>query len=334
MSRRTTANKTNIARVAGGPLHGAFAHFLCVRCHASNTVSLGAAILTPAEAYEGQSWTCGKCGFVHAKESPLPLTDMEGNSLPFATWEPERITAGALPTQRFWKSFFTAATEAREAYWKQCGTCGRILPARDFSKHVGWGPLEKQMECRACKAVINADLNPKRTKEQLYESSIRRRTAELLVQGENRQPDLKTLFERFEGKCFKTGKSLDYTNRKAWAVDHILPSRWLYPLTDENAALLSTEANNNKSDRWPSDFYTNDELIALAKITGGDLRLMASKEPVINPNIDVDACVTRFLTVRGGTDLTKRIDELKKLLEDYNLVSQLSAENKKLLAYT
>ncbi|MES2995062.1 MAG: hypothetical protein V4681_03460 [Patescibacteria group bacterium] len=230
-------------------------------------------------------------------------------------------------------AFFRTATETREAYWKQCGTCGRILPARDFSKHVGWGPLEKQMECRACKAVINADLNPKRTKEQLYESSIRRRTAELLLQGENRQPDLKALFERFEGKCFKTGKSLDLADRRSWAVDHILPSRWLYPLTDENAALLSTDANSNKSDRWPSDFYTNDELIALARITGADLGLMASKMPIVNANIDVDACVTRFLTVRGGTDLAKRIDELKKLLEDYDLVSQLSAGNRKILAY-
>ena len=63
-----------------------------------------------------------------------------------------------------------------EAYWKQCNTCGRILPGRAFSGHAGWGPLEKQMECRSCKAVINTNLNPKRTKEQLHESSARRGT--------------------------------------------------------------------------------------------------------------------------------------------------------------
>ena len=72
----------------------------------------------------------------------------------------------------------------------------------------------------------------------------------------------------------------------------------------------------------------------LARILGADLALLASKEPIINSKIDVDACVTRMLTVRGATDMTKRIKDLKKLLEDYNLVPQLSDENKKILGYS
>ncbi|MFH1178235.1 MAG: hypothetical protein V1711_00710 [bacterium] len=182
--------------------------------------------------------------------------------------------------------------------------------------------------------MINTNLNPKRTKEQLHESSARRRTADLLLVGEHERLDLKDLFKCFGGRCFKTGKPLDFKNRKSWAIDHILPSKWLYPLTKENAALLSKGANDNKNDRWPSEFYTNEELKHLSTITGANLELIAKKKPIINANIDVDACVTRMLTVRGATDLTKRIKELKKLLEDYNLVSRLSAQNKKILGYS
>ncbi len=92
------------------------------------------------------------------------------------------------------------------------------------------------MECRSCKSVINADLNPKRTKEQLHESSVRRRIADLLLEGENERIDFKELFDRFGNRCFKTGKMLNINDRGSWAIDHILPSRFLYPLRKNNAA--------------------------------------------------------------------------------------------------
>lgn len=334
MVRRATTNRTNIPRIPRIPLHEAWVHFVCVKCSAHNMVRIGGALLTPTEAYDAQSWACSNCGFVHSKLSPIPQRGLRGKRLPFSHWSPVVTKAGSLSAQRFWKAFFTTSTETAESYWKQCGTCGRILPSRAFSRHSGWGPLEKQLECRDCKAVINTNLNPKRTKEQLHESSARRRTADLLLTGEHERLDLKDLFKRFGGKCFKTGKLLDFKNRKSWAVDHILPSKWLYPLTKGNAALLSKGANDNKNDRWPSEFYTNEELKRLSTITGANLELIAKKKPIINANIDVDACVTRMLTVRGATDLTKRIKELKKLLEDYSLISRLSAQNKKILGYS
>jgi hypothetical protein len=105
-------------------------------------------------------------------------------------------------------------------------------------------------------------------------------------------------------------------------------------LSPQNAALLSAKANGAKNDRWPSEFYTNEELIRLAQITGGDLSLMSKKEPLLNPRIDVNACVTRLLNVRAATNLDRRIDDIKKLLEDYNLVEQLSESNKVMLGYT
>lgn len=333
MARRQTKNKTNIKRIPGLSVHEALASYVCIKCSQRNFVHVGKELLAPANAYKTESWKCGKCGFVHSKSSPLPRKDDKGKKLPFADWDKKITEADSLAVQRFWKAFFTTATESRDAYWKQCNTCGRILPANAFSGHKGWGPLEKQMECRSCKAVINTNLNPKRTKEQLHESAARRRTAELLLAGENERLNFKDLFERFDGKCFKTGKALKMEDRRSWAIDHILPSRWLYPLSKQNAALLSKEANDSKRDKWPSEFYNNNELKRLAVITGANLELISKKKPVINKDIDVDACVSRILTVRSATDISKRIKDLKKLLEDYDLAKKLSKENKKMLGY-
>lgn len=334
MARRKTKNLTNIKRIPGIKVHGAFVSFICIRCSKINFLFVGNKLLNPSDAYDTQLWECSNCKFVHSKSSPLPLKNKNNKALPFNKWDKKITKGNSLAAQRFWKAFFTAATESREAYWKQCNTCGRILPGRAFSGHAGWGPLEKQMECRSCKAVINTNLNPKRTKEQLHESSAKRRTADLLLTGENERLSFDDLFKRFGGKCFKTGKPLDIKKRKTWAIDHVLPSRWLYPLSIHNAALLSKEANDNKRDKWPSEFYTNNELKRLANIIGADLELMSSKKPIINPNIDVDACVTRMLTVRSATDISRRIKDLKKLLEDYELVENLSEQNKRLLGYS
>ncbi len=187
------------------------------------------------------------------------------------------------------------------------------------------------MECRSCKGAINAVLNVLRTPEQLHESAARRRVADVLLKGEDQKIDQAALFRRFGGKCFKTGRSIDIRERATWAIDHILPSQYLYPLSVENAALLSREANNAKAGRWPSHFYTNNELIELSRLTGADLNLLASREPIVNRNIDVNACVTRFLKVRERSNLKKRLDDLRKLLSDYALVDQLSPQNKKML---
>ena len=334
MTRRSTTNSTNIPRIPGVPFHDAWVQYNCIKCGNSNFLRIGNKLLIPSETFANHNWNCSNCGFVHSKSSPIPELDNNKNALPFLKWGKEITEANSLAAQRFWQAFFKTATESAESYWKQCGTCGRVLPFHAFSRHVGWGPLEKQMECRDCKAVINTKLNPKRTKEQLHESSVRRRTADLLLYGVNEKLNIEALFKRFESKCFKTGEPLDIMDRQSWAIDHILPSKWLYPLTLNNAALLSSGANGTKNDRWPSNFYSNEELKRLAQISGANLALMASKEPIINLNIDVNACVTRMLTVRSATDLTRRINELKTLLEDYELVDRLSAENKKILNYT
>ncbi|HEX5152956.1 MAG TPA: hypothetical protein VFW07_16010 [Parafilimonas sp.] len=321
MARRKTKNATGLSRIEGIPYHDVWVGFICLNCKELNNIRVGSVLLDPKTAYETCEWKCSKCEYVHSKDSDLP----------FEHWDESFTLAESLKAQRFWQAFFRMATENPEAYWKQCNACGRVLPFNAFSKHDKWGVLERQMECRSCKGAINAVLNPKRTKQQLHESSLRRRIADLLVEGENEFIDIEELFRKFGNKCFKTGILLDINERPSYEIDHILPSKWLYPLKNENACLLSKDANNNKKGRWPGEFYTNNELIELAKITGADLTLISSKTPIINTNINVNSCVERYLQVREKSHLPKRITELKKILADYNLVTHLSAANKKLL---
>lgn len=329
MARRTSKNETGIERITPpqGNSHDAWTAYICLNCRTLNYVYIGERLLTPDEAYNTQIWICQQCGYIHSKDSGLPqIWDK--------SWLPEFLSAGELTVERFWKAFFKNVTENPQAYWKFCNTCGRIQPSSHFSKHTGWGPLEKQMECRACKAAINAVLNPQRTSEQLRESSIRRRIGDLIVSDYEEKLDIQALFARFDGKCFKTGKSLDITKTGTWHIDHILPSKYLYALNTRNAALLSDEANANKRDQWPSQFYTPQELVELARITGADLALLSQSEPVQNKDVtseNVNRAVDRYLAIRNNTDLPKRIAEIRKVLQDYNLCDLLDDQHKAML---
>lgn len=238
MTRRKTVNRTGIPRIKGIHYHAAWVSFACINCGKRSYIELGLELLSPEEALDTAEWLCEYCGFVHSRESDLP----------FVTWPDDARVASGIPARRFWQAFFRSATQEPESYWKQCNACGRILPMPDYSRHSKWGPLERQMECRACKAVINNITNPKRTSEQHHEASFRRRIADLLLEGEDESIDHQELFARFGGRCFKSGKELEISDRRSWTIDHILPSKYFYPLKKSNAALLSREANDKKRD--------------------------------------------------------------------------------------
>lgn len=323
MVRRKSKNVTGISRLEGIPYHDAWVSYICVSCYSINYIRIGDQLLDPLETFDSAVWQCRQCEYLHSKDSDVPLEN----------WPEEYRDSESLTAERFWLGFFRIATEHKESYWKQCNVCGRILPFHAFSKHSNWGPLERQMECRGCKGSINAVLNPLRTRQQHHEAAVRRRIADLLIEDDNEHIDIEQLFERFDGRCFKTKKTLNVDDRSSWAIDHILPSKYLYPLSKENAALLSTEANSAKRDKWPSKYYTNNELIELAKITGANLSLLANKSPVVNQAIDVNNCVSRFLTVREKSDLVRRIGELKTIISSYNLIEKLSSRNRKILGY-
>jgi len=324
MARRRSKNITGIPRKEGIPYRDAWISYVCIKCGKHNVEHIGKELLTPSRAYDECVWKCEGCGFVHAKESDLP----------FANWKPEHTEGETEVAAGFWRGFFRTATEHRESYWKQCNVCGRVLTFSHFNKHAGWLPLERQMECRACKGAINTDLNPKRTAQQMLEASATRRIADVFLEGENQEMDIVDLFARFDGRCFKTKQELDINDRSSWAIDHILPSKYLYPLTKENAALLSKEANEAKKAMWPSRFYTNNELLELARITGADAEVLSRDEPEVNRNIDVNRGVERYLNVREQSDLNKRIHELRNIIIRYALVDMLNENNKQLLGLT
>ncbi|MCH5307912.1 MAG: hypothetical protein J1E37_07475 [Prevotella sp.] len=326
MTRRKVINRTGIERRANLDIKTVYVSYVCVKCHTQNIVNVGYEMLLPTNAYNTCQWACKECGYVHSKTSDLPLE--WGN-----TWDDEYLAAEAPQCQNFWKSFFMIATENPKAYWKQCNVCGRILPSSAFARHKGWGTLEKQMECRACKGAINAVLNGKRTSEQLRESSLRRRIGDLFT-AQNSKLDVKALFERFGGKCFKTNVPLDINKPSEWHIDHILPSKYFYPLTEDNACLLSREANENKKAQWPSQYYNAEELVRLSKITGANLELLTNPEPIVNTNIDVNAALEKWTQVRNVSDINRRLAEFKKVIIENGLENLLTDKNKLVLGIT
>lgn len=96
--------------------------------------------------------------------------------------------------------------------------------------------------------------------------------------------DSQAVFKRFDYKCFKCGKDLkDIANEKERALDHTLPAFYLWPLTTENATLLCSFHNGEKAGKWPSEYYSQEELKRLSIITGIDFQLLSGL-PIFNPN--------------------------------------------------
>lgn len=326
MARRKSSNITGIRHLSDVPNDDIWIAYTCLECNEVNYENIGKHIVTAEYAYNNFEWKCKKCEYIHSKNSDIPKR--------FDNWDDALRKYDSLTCQRFWQSFFRLSTANPENYWKQCTTCGRVLPSTFFAKHTKWSELEKQQECKSCKAAINAIGNPKRTKEQLREGTTRRRLGDLMNPDLDYKPysDIKDIFKRFGGKCFMTGENLDINNTAEWAIDHILPATYFYPLTKENAALLSAKANGDKRAKWPSEVYNNSQLLELSRITGADINLLSSPTPILNTNIDVNLAVERYIgKSRSGAKLHKKAAEIVKVLKSCNLIDKLSEDNKKML---
>lgn len=191
---------------------------------------------------------------------------------------------------------------------KTCNRCARFLPinvdneraplsfsnhcvARRPCVHTGFGKLKNsetgeilqldygyQLECRYCKKYcVNAAHNKDRTPAQMKEDGARRRYFELLV-SELYQMSQQMAFKhrtgqelsdyiwmKFDCRCFKCGIQLP--SARSMALDHTRPLALLWPL-DETATALCGPCNSSKSDRYPKDFYSNDQLVKLSQLTG------------------------------------------------------------------
>jgi hypothetical protein len=148
-----------------------------------------------------------------------------------------------------------------------------------------------QLECKACKKFfVNAPLNPQRNAQQFKEDGLRRRAIEVLVNDllhrnlvhfefENRTKKefSKYIWEKFNKRCFKCGPDSDPIALGEMALDHTLPLAYLYRL-DETATCLCSSHNSQKSDHFPVDFYSEDELERLSNITGLGLKQLHTRE--------------------------------------------------------
>jgi len=202
----------------------------------------------------------------------------------------------------------------RNSRWKYCRVCEWLQLLDNFDYHkpnTGSFRSGRQLECKICKKTkINPFLNPLRTSDQHREAAQRRRLYGILS-GELGKIDSKKIFEKFEGKCFNCGKTLEFKDGKiiGGALDHTLPARYLWPLTTENATLLCDECNNKKHDKWPSEFYDKKKLKGLAVLTGIPFDIL-SGPPKLNPEAlkKILANVDKFIE-----DWIEYPDDIKKI---------------------
>lgn len=224
---------------------------------------------------------------------------------------------------------------------KSCNRCARFLPINidneraplSFSnhcianapcKHGGFGLLTNietggeiklhfgfQLECRFCKKYfVNMPLNWQRTAAQMKEDGQRRRNFELLIaEIYQSSPQLsyriKTgkellddTWDRFSGQCFKCSNPL--ASKRKMHLDHTRPLALLWPL-DETATALCAYCNGRKRDKNPSEFYTNEQLVRLAQITGLSVHALTLPEP----NHDVIKVILERIDWLYDTFLTK-----------------------------
>ena len=126
----------------------------------------------------------------------------------------------------------------------------------------------------SCKKGYNAIKNQTRLTDQHREAAQRRRIYVDLAR--DKKINSEVVYQRFGYRCFKCQKLLrkvaEDTERP---LDHTLPIVFLWPLTTENATLLCREHNGEKSDKWPSEYYLDNELRELSILTGIQYEILA-----------------------------------------------------------
>ena len=167
--------------------------------------------------------------------------------------------------------------EAQE--YKYCIICNTIKPLGLFDRHKS-RKSGRQGECRLCKVVYNSIKNKTRLTDQHREAAQKRRmyldlSASTRIYSEE-------IYIRFRYRCFKCNRDLRKADTNERPLDHTLPAVFLWPLTTENATLLCQEHNGEKSGKWPSAYYSGNELKALAILTGVEYETLAGP-PHYNP---------------------------------------------------
>jgi len=224
---------------------------------------------------------------------------------------------------------------------KKCSYCGRYLPidsdrpgALAFHRHSA-KVSGHQNECRSCKKWrINDDFNPARTVDQLHESSVITRERKLLL----REPEIlkaikdrhgaglkSIIWEKFGRKCFNCNKPLALDEV---CLDHTRPLAYLWPI-DEFATCLCDTCNNHKKERFPVDFYTDDQLHRLADITGLPYEELIKKEvneASLRYIIDDISNFVRTWEARTFNATARKVKELKPDTDLFEILRKVDAE--------
>jgi len=207
--------------------------------------------------------------------------------------------------------------EAKE--YKYCILCKTLKSLELFDKHSA-RKSGRQGECRLCKKIYNSIKNPTRLTDQHREAAQKRRLYVDLSGSE--KIDSPTIFRRFRYKCFKCGKDLSkMDDERERPLDHTLPAVYLWPLTTENATLLCREHNGEKSGKWPSEYYSENELKRLSVLTGIPFESLAGK-PFYNPEaiqkLQTPGYVDQLLT-KYNRSMQELIKLRNRLLADTGL---------------
>jgi hypothetical protein len=222
---------------------------------------------------------------------------------------------------------------------KKCSYCGRLLPvdparpgALSFHKHKA-KRTGHQNECRACKKWrINDAFNPLRTVDQLHESSVITRERKLFLREPEILQELKDrtgaglksqVWERFGRRCFYCKRDLTLDEVQ---LDHTRPLAYLWPI-DVHATCLCADHNNQKSDKFPVDFYSLPQLRELAAIIG--LPLDTLREKTIN-EVELRRIVadpTMFAREWGARHFVSTARRISELRPDVDLFALLLGES-------
>lgn len=218
---------------------------------------------------------------------------------------------------------------------KKCSYCQRLLPvdphnlgALSFGKHNA-KRTKHQNECRVCKKWhINNQLNPIRSTDQLHESSVITRERKVFLRDpvilqkikQRTGSGLKSqVWRRFGKKCFYCGKNLALNEVQ---LDHTRPLAYLWPI-DEHATCLCAEHNNQKKEKFPVDFYSDEQLRELAVVCGLSYTVLRKKE--LN-QIELERILSelpsfaRKWTARTFVATARKVKEIQPELDLYALL--------------
>ncbi|NSX05679.1 hypothetical protein [Cupriavidus gilardii] len=235
-------------------------------------------IIWPEPITENFVIACPKCEHVHEDGGSEKYFDFAIQSLNPLTKEVlETLNSGEFIIDH--RSYVLQSLQ-----YKYCVLCNTLKPFEAFDRHSGRA-TGRQSECNLCKSIYNSIKNPTRTQDQHREAAQKRRLY-IEISKESGRINTAEIFRRFQNKCFCCSRPLvdddGFPISGAFNIDHTLPVYYLWPATSQNATLLCREHNGSKAEKWPSEFYSQEQINQLAVLTGLQAELLRGP-PVLNP---------------------------------------------------